>query len=117
MHDGEQLRELLGKHGKRPKDLETVMGKSRQMLHRYFSMPRFTANIRQKIQEGLEALQIDASVLEEAPGSILDPDELRRLLDKIPPDALRDVKRMLECDRAAKVALIALISDRLERRR
>lgn len=117
MHDGEQLRELLTKHGKRPKDLETAMGKSRQMLHRYFSMPKFTPNIRQKIQEGLELLQIDATILDEAPGSIMDPDELRGLLNRIPPEALRDLKRMLECDRAAKVALIALISDRLERKR
>lgn len=118
MNDGERLRALLDKHGKKNSDLERVLGKSRQMVHIYLKTPRYSSHMRDTIRRGLEKLGIDAGELTDDPTAITDPAELRRLLDRIPHDALRDVKRMLEIqDRATRMGLVALIDDRIERKK
>lgn len=118
VNDGERLRALLDRHGLKPGDLQRVVGKSRQMVHIYLTTPRFTPNMREMIREGLSKLKIDPSEFVDDPLAIADAGELRRLLERIPSDALPDLKRMLEIqDRATRIGLIALIEDRIERRK
>lgn len=118
MRDGDRLRGVLEKHGKKPSDLEKALGKSRQMVHVYMTAPHFSAHMRDTIRRGLDKLQIDPGELADDPTAITDPDELRRMLDRIPHDALADLKRMLEIqDRATRMGLLALIGDRLDRKR
>lgn len=118
MRDGERLRAILEKHGKKPGDLEKALGKSRQMVHVYLSTHPFTAHMRATLRRGLDKLGIDPGELADDPTAITDPDELRKLLEKIPPEALPDLKRMLELqDRSTRMGLLALITDRIERKR
>lgn len=118
MRDGDRLRAVLEKHGKKPADLERALGKSRQMVHVYMTAPQFSAHMRETIRRGLDKMQIDPGELADDPTAITDPDELRRMLDRVPHDALPDLKRMLEIqDRATRMGLLALIADRIERKR
>lgn len=118
MRDGERLRAILTKYGKTPKQLEDALGKSRAMVHRYLTMASFSPTVRERLKEGLQALQIDAEELGGTHLAIVDPSELRGLLDGIPDECLPNVKRMMELtDRATRIGLIALIEDRIERSR
>lgn len=117
MNDGERLKELLERNGKQPRDLQRAMGISRQMIHRYLSMPKIRSSTKEKIIAALDDMKIDPSELTESPDTIMDPDEVRALLAHIPHEALRDLKRMLQSDKATRVALLALITDRIERKR
>src|SRR5579872_2284830 len=118
MRDGDRLRAILEKHGKKPGDLERAIGKSRQMVHVYMTAPNFSAHMRDTLRKGLPKLGIDSGELADDPTAITDPDELRRLLERIPQEALPDLKRMLELqDRSTRMGLLALISDRIERKK
>jgi hypothetical protein len=118
MRDGDRLRAVLERHGKKAVDLEKALGKTRQMVNVYLNTTKFTAHNRDTIRKGLDKMGIDPAELADDPTAITDPMELRRLLEQIPFEALPDVKRMLEIqDRSTKAAIIAMIIDRIESRR
>lgn len=117
--DGDVLQELLGRNGRRPADLQRALGRSRQQIYNYLKFDKFSPEIRDIVRRGLESLGIDSTPLAETTAdAITDPTELRHLLNGIPDDALPNLRRMLEIrDRVTRVALMALIEDRIERSR
>lgn len=117
MSEGQLLKDLLERSGKQPRDLERALGISRQMVNRYFRMSKLRGKTREKILEALDGLGIDTTDLEGSPGNIMDPDAVRALLAHISGDALKDVRTMLSSPKETRVALLALISDRIERKR
>lgn len=117
MRDGERLRQLLKDNRKTVEELADALGKSKQMVYKYQGLERFSPTVAEMVIEGLNKLGIAAVGLWAKPNLITDPAELRSLLDGIPADALRNVKKMLDADPVTKVALHALIDDRLDRRR
>ena|SRR5574337_49825 len=117
MKDGERLRQLLKDHRKSVEELADALGKSKQMVYKYQVLDRFSPTVSTMIVEGLEKLGVPAVGLWSRPNLITDPAELRALLEGMPADTLRNVKKMLDADPVTKVALHALIDDRLERKK
>lgn len=117
MKDGERLRALLKDNRKTVEELANKTGKSKQMIYKYQELERFSPTVAEIVIDGLNKLGIEAIGLWSKPNLITDPSELRALLDGIPNDALRNVKKMLDADPVTRVALHALIDDRLERKR
>lgn len=117
MKDGERLRQLLKDNRKSVEELADAMEKSPKMIYKYQHMDRFSPTVAEMVINGLGKLQIAAIGIWAKPNLITDPGELRALLDNIPAEALPNVKRILDADPVTKVALHALIDDRLERKK
>lgn len=117
MRDGERLRQLLKDNRKSVEELADALGKSKQMVYKYQGLERFSPTVAEMVITGLNKLGITAVGLWSKPNLITDPIELRALLEGIPHDALRNVKKMLDADPVTRVALHAIIDERLDRRK
>lgn len=114
--DGARLKKALEDHRKKWTDLRDASGKSKAMVYQYFAMERFSDEVRGVLRRALEKLAIDPSVIEERrEGEITNPEDLRRLLSGIPDSALPAVRRMMKASMMERLALEALINDRIER--
>jgi hypothetical protein len=119
MSDGDILKKMITGAGKREIDLRVAAGLSRARVYQLFKEERFSPNVRALVLEALRKLRIDPTGLGTPtdPGEITDPDKLRQLLDGIPVEALEQVKRIMEATRGERLALGAIINERLSRRR
>lgn len=119
MKDGETLKRLMVDAGKKEADLRRVSGLSRARVYQWYNEEKFSPNVRKLVLDALRELNIDSTALQEerVANEITDPDELRQLLDGIPVEALHRVRRIMEANRAERLAIGAIISERLARRK
>jgi transcriptional regulator with XRE-family HTH domain len=118
MHAGRRLKEIIKKEARlKVEAFADELGRSRAMIYNYFEMERFTLTLYEEIAAVLRKYNVDPSPLNPSGGiSYDDPAELRELLRGIDDACLPNVRKMLTADHATKIALLALVDDRIERK-
>lgn len=118
VHAGKELKRLLEENRRTPGDLADAIDRSRAQIYNYFKEARFRIDVYEAIAPVLRHWKIDPTSLSPVPtGTVTvdDPSELRALLNGIPIEALPNVRRIILADHPTKIALLALIEDRLDK--
>lgn len=113
-HEGERVRELLGKINRKPADLARACGVSRPAVDRYLDAPKIERRAWATLRPGLVKMGIDPKKVKPDDEATEQPvEDLRPLVANLSREELERIRKILEANEGAREKLLYYVDGAL----